>query len=169
LKWRPKTIRQIKAHKLRGIREARGLSRRALGELSGVHPVLIAKMELGQQTTTHEEKVVALAGALDVPTAQIAGGPPLSEISRWAEAHGYSRAYAIQLAHEGRIEGATKDSRGQWSVDVMAEKLPPTKVTRDRERDRYRQYRKEYQRRRRAAIRSSADGRSGDNDPEEPG
>jgi len=165
--WRVKPIRQIKAHKLRGIREAQGLSRRALGELAGIGQVHIAKMELGNVTHTSCKKVEALAEALGVVPSQLADDPELSDIERWANAHGYSKTYAQQLALEGRIEGATKNSRGEWSVDIDAAKLPPTEITRIRERDRYRNYRKEYQRRRRAALRS--DRRSGSDDTEEPG
>jgi transcriptional regulator with XRE-family HTH domain len=158
-----KPIRRIKAHKLRGIREAKGLSRRALGELTGIGPVHIAKMELGDVKETSEEKVEALASALDVLSLQIADEARVSDIQRWAQAHGYSKSTAQQFAQEGRIEGATKDDRGQWSVAIDAKKLPPTELTRARERDRYRKYSKDYQRRRRDALR--AERRSSDDDP----
>jgi predicted transcriptional regulator len=63
------------AEQLKGWREARGVSQRALAEKAGVGQVLVARLELGQ-TDPRLSTVVKLADALKVSVADLIAGKP---------------------------------------------------------------------------------------------
>lgn len=115
-----------------------------------MHEVHIAKMERGEVKTTTPERAEALAYALGVDVDAITSAPKRTPLEVWAERQGISLAYAQELAADGRIKGARKGPDGMWRVKPDAERLPPTERTRERERRKYRSYRADYQRRRRA-------------------
>jgi transcriptional regulator with XRE-family HTH domain len=147
---------KLKPAKIRALRQAKGLSWRALGEMAKIHQYHLAKMERSVVETTTERKIRALARALDTHMDMISEHAELSDIERWANYHNLSPDYAKHLAREGRIEGARKDDKGHWRMDPEAEKLAPTEVSRKEWKRRYRNYGADYQRRRRAALREAA-------------
>lgn len=136
--------------KIRQIREALGLSRARLAALSEIHEVHLGKIERCEVKETSQANVEALADALGCEVSDISRPKLRSYLEVWAEKHGYSRTYAQQLATEGRIEGAYKGPDGMWVVHPEAAKLPPTEASRQKEREKNKKYRAEYQRRRRA-------------------
>lgn len=142
-------LRKLKPHKLKAIREAKGLSWRMVGKRSGVNMYQYAKMENGTTKRAIERNIRAIARALDTHIDMISEKPELADIEQWANYHNLSRFYATQLAREGRIEGAYKDQKGTWRMEMDAEKLGPTEESKRVWRERYEKYLREYQRKRR--------------------
>jgi transcriptional regulator with XRE-family HTH domain len=71
--------------RLRAMRTAQGLSLRALGDLSGVHYVSLAKMEAGK-LDPRLSSVRRVAKALGVSVSELIGEQPVT--SRGGKSHG---------------------------------------------------------------------------------
>jgi len=151
---------KIRAGKLREIRSSKGWSRRVLAQKTGIFAGQIGKMERGEIVATSRHKIAILAEVLDVPEEMIATSRDKSDAEKWAEYNGLSHPYALELAGDGRIEGAYKDADGRWRMARNARKLPPTEITHERWRERWQRYGASYQRARRDKRRGN--GEDGD-------
>ncbi len=160
-------LRTLKPSKLKALREAKGLSWHDVEKASGINMYQYAKMERGTTRRALERNVRALARALDTRMDVISEAPEPSQIQAWADYHNLSPYYATHLAREGRIEGAYKDDSGKWSMDIEANKLPPTDASKKKWHERYESYGRDYQRRRRGTLRPDDGSGSGATDLED--
>jgi len=64
---------QTLMHRLRALRDERGLTQQELGEKAGMSPVMISHFETGRRTSPSIENLVKLADALDVSVDYLLG------------------------------------------------------------------------------------------------
>lgn len=151
-------MRRIKASALRRNREARGLTREELADMTDVFSGHIGKMERGEVERTSPAVISRLARALGVAGEEIAYPSDFSEAETWAMANNKSLSYTLELAADGRLEGAYQDQKGIWHIEQDASVLPPTARSRERWRERWDKWDRDRQRRRRARARELAEG-----------